>query len=624
MSLLGLGMAISMSGWKPASNSEQSRSLGDVLNDRFRQARDSAVSRGVPVGIGFARNGLAQSFYTIEGEKQPRVVGGYRWDREFPQASAYLGQWPLEAPLNWNAPADVPGARGLDLDAWTPDHKNDALFVYLPSGRLVSNQPSFGGAQHLVSGLAFAGSPNLTRADRPYTLTLWPDGESSLASGLTGATSLSSSAVPDPLQQVSRWLRPPDGPPNILSVEPSPPPVPETLPAGIDASVSPGGYLTFTAYANDPQGEPLACSWTQSSGSFSSQAESRMEWDPGLNAWVSRWTFTPPPSAQVNDVYSLTCKVSDPNGQRDEDTFGVAGRVLVTHKQKLAYVSNQSTNNIYRSNLYVCNTDGTERRQLTHLPSLLISPHWAMDGSKIIYLSSVNPWPGTFLKLRSVNPDGTDDKLLFDPSGHWGAGVVAAIYSYDGRRILMLGSHGSAFDLASVAEDGSDLQIINPTSGPAFAAVTPENNGIQMDPKTGNLLICDLAGTYYYVDPDSRVSYPVNQDAKYPSVEHCFSPDGNWVFFSVALTKMYRAPFHFDGSHVTIGPAQYLPACGQAQTPNAGMMGDTVFYQRDLSPTCRRLARYSISQNKAVDLTTNSYFEDDCCVANFPDEVPAP
>jgi len=623
MTLLALGMGISFSSLKQGGSSEQSRSLADVLADRLRQARDSAVSRGVPSGIGFSRTGLAQSFYLIEGEKQPRQVGSYRWDREFPQAAAYLGRWPLDVPSQWNPPVQLAASRGLDLGAWAPDRSNDALFVFLPSGRLVSNQPSFDGAQHLVVGTGFAGAPQLTQAQRPFTLTLWPDGEIQLAGGLARGSQVGNGATGlDGLQAVTRWLRPADPPPQIVSVEPCPVPIPETLPVGIDASVSPGGYLTFTAYANDPQGEPLTCNWsTETSGSFSSPQESRMEWDSGLNSWISRWTFTPPPDAQVNQVYTLNCEVSDPNHQTVSKRFGVGGRVLITRKQKLAYVSNQLTGSISRQNLYVCNTDGTERRQLTHLPNLLISPHWTMDGSRILYLSSPAPWPNSFLSLRAVNVDGTNDHLVVDPTGQWSSGIVAALSSFDGQRILMLGSHGNSFDLVSANEDGTNLQVINPTVGPTFASVPPENNGIQMDPNTGNVLICDKDGTYYYVDADARKSYPVNQAAKYTPVEHCFSPDGHWIYFSVGLTTMYRAPFQFDGTQATIGPAELKPAFGVAQTPSAGLMSDTIFYQRDVNATTRRLARYSISQDKAVDLTNNNYFEDDCCVTNFPDLV---
>lgn len=621
MTLLVLGMAISLSGLKRGGTSEQSRSLAQVLSDQFRQARDSAISRGIPVGLGFQPAGLVQSLYRLEGEKSPRVVGGYRWDREFPQAAAYLGKWPLNAPWTWKAPAEVAASRGLDLESWAPSHKNDALFVYLPSGRLVSNQPSFGGAQHLVTGLGFGGGAMLTGVDRPFTLTLWPDGETALSGGLSGSSLGPASGLPG-LLAVSPWQRPADPAPEITSVEPCPPPVPETLPPGIDASVSPEGYLTFTAYANDYQGEPLACLWrTETSGSFSAQEESRMEWDAGLNSWVSRWTFTPPPSANVNDVYTLHCRVSDPGGQAAESTFGVAGRVLVTRRQKVAYLSDQLTGDIERLHLYTCNTDGTERRQVTKQARLVIAPKWSMDGSRIIYLTSNAAWPAEYFRLRSVNPDGSDDRLLYDPGLTYPRGLVSAVYSFDGRRVLVLANRGSSFDLVSVAEDGSEVQVINPTSGPPLPAVKPNYNGLQMDPKTGNLLICDENGTYSYVDADARTSFPVTQPQKFPVVEHCFSPDGQWIYFSVELTKMYRASFQFDGGQVTIGTAEELPAFGIAQTPSAGLVSDTIFYQRQVSPTVRRLARYSISQNKAVDLTDNNYFEDDCCVTNFPDTV---
>lgn len=623
MTLLVLGMGISASGLKRGGSSEQSRSLAQVLSDQFRQARDSAVSRGIPVGLGFAPGGLTQSFYRLEGEKNPRVVGGFRWDREFPQAAVYSGQWPLQPPLSWKPPASVAAARGLDLAAWSPAHKNDALFVYLPSGRLVSNQPSFGGAQHLVAGSGFGGAPMLTSAQRPYTVTLWPDGESAIGGGLSGGAGIASGdAGLEGLHLATNWQRPANPGPELVSVEPCPVPVQETLPAGIDASVSPGGYLTFTAYANDAQGEPLACRWsTETTGSFSAQKESRMEWDAGLNSWVSRWTFTPPPEAQVNDVYTLHCSVSDPDGQKDESTFGVAGKVLVTRRQKVVYLSNQQTGSIGRLNLYTCNTDGTERRQITKGASLIIAPKWAMDGSRIIYLSSNSGWPTEFFRLRSVNPDGSDDRVLYDPGVAYPRGLVSAVYSFDGRRVLALANRGSSFDLVSVSDDGSDVQVVNPTSGPPFLSVMPNYNGLQMDPRTGNLLICDTDGTFYYVDADARTSFPVAQNERFPVVEHCFSPDGQWIYFSVELSKMYRARFQFESGQVTIGPAERLTTFGVGQTPSAGMIPDTIFYQRTVSPTVRRLARYTISQNKAVDLTDNNYFEDDCCVTNFPDTV---
>ena len=174
-----------------------------------------------------------------------------------------------------------------------------------------------------------------------------------------------------------------------------------------------------------------------------------------------------------------------------------------------------------------------------------------------------------------------------------------------------------------MALDGSDLRLENPTQGPPLTGAA-NYNGLATHPTTGNLLLCDRAGHFFFLDHDAQRSFPVAQSQIFRDCECCFSPDGNWLVFSAGLTDLYKSGFHFDGSQVVIDPPVRLSQAGSGETPSMGMDPDTVYYQRRTSPTSRRLARSSLSLNRYTDISRaggGTEDEDDCCITTFPETV---
>jgi type II secretory pathway pseudopilin PulG len=630
IALTGLVLSLTFFSLRQGQAAEQSHALAQTLADRFRAARESALATGVPVGVAFpAGSPLLQSLYMLQGEARGVPAGNYRWSREFGQAAAFFGYWHLDAGGSWTLGTELAGTQTLDLAQWAPQ-PGDRLYVYLPSGRLVSNQPAFGGSHRIVCSIAAqyqSGSvegqaaPRLTGAGKPWTLALRGDGAVDLLPGVEGNNNLAALqpglanlAVPSPL------TRPDNTDPVLDAVEPCPPPAPGSLPLNVDASVTPAGYITFAAYATDAQSDHLSCRWKCDEGGLSAGEECEMEWDSSLQKWVSHWTFTPPPGAQVGQIYTLNCTVVDGRNGKDEGTFGVGGRILVTRKSRLAYLSNCLTNDIMRLQVFVCNVDGTERKVVTRAPAHLLAPRWSPDGSRILYLTA--PAENTPHQLRSVNPDGTDDTLLLDPGATWSSGIYATSYSFDGNQIWALASHDNSFDLVGMNTDGTNQRVIT-LSGPPLPSSRPSWNGLAMHPTTGNLLIVNSAGVLSYVDPDAGISYPVQQAETPQKMELAFSPDGGTLFFSKENASLHKATFTFDGTKAVVEPSTPMPVSGTVQTPSLGFEPDTIFYQRELSPTNRRLMRYSLGQNQVRELTNSNFFEDDCWVTAYPEtELP--
>ncbi|MBS2040331.1 PD40 domain-containing protein [bacterium] len=619
LAILGVGLGVGMMALRPAEGSLQSRALAQRMASQFRRMRERAMALGIPTAMAFSGMGpVYQSCVRLEGEEHPRAQGVDRWDHELKTAACFTGIWPLDGG-QWQPPASSP----LDLQTWAAGFSGQPLFAYLPNGTLVSNQSTLDGQTYLVcaSGGNYQTSSNrLTAASRPWVVELSPTGEIDIRSGLPRGSQVASTGGGWPALTAppSRPAWPTLGP-QLRSVEPVPVPAPNSLPAGINASVTPGGYITFQAYATDRSASSLICDWEQSSGSFSAVNATRMEWNPIQQQWVSHWTFTPPPGARTNDIYQLTCKVHDSDGRYDTSQIGVNHRVLVTKRQRLAYLSNRQAPNPGLFQLLVCNTDGTERKMLVNQAGLLISPRWSMDGEELIYLRSpAGVWGLDDFQLHQVKADGTQQRLLVNPAPRW-SGIYSANYSFDGTRVLFVAGSPGTFELASVARDGTGVRL--EMGGSTFSG-SASFNGMATHPTTGNLLLANMDGRFFFVDPDAHISYNVSQTGQLYGCEMCFSPDGQWLIFSSRLRSMYKSRFHFDGTRAVIDPPVELTQAGQGQTPSMGMDPDVVYYQRRISPSSRCLARFSLSLDRYSDISTQrtpTEDEDDCCVTNYPE-----
>lgn len=82
--------------------------------------------------------------------------------------------------------------------------------------------------------------------------------------------------------------------------------------------------------------------------------------------------------------------------------------------------------------IYTCNTDGSDLRQVTHLGKANWAPFYHPSGKKIIFSSNHAGARGFEFNLYMINPDGSGlERITFDP-------VFDAfpMFSYDGKKLI--------------------------------------------------------------------------------------------------------------------------------------------------------------------------------------------
>ncbi|MEW6280844.1 MAG: hypothetical protein AB1758_19675, partial [Candidatus Eremiobacterota bacterium] len=146
VSLLGLVVSLAVLHLHGAPSRASVRSAAEVLAEEFRYARNRAAAHGVPVAVALPGGSpVTRAIYHLEGWVRPQVVRVRRLDGDFPTAWLFCGYWRSSTP---GAGALV-NRRGFSLTDWAVSPA-DRVYAFLPSGAVVSDQPTFDGAFHVV------------------------------------------------------------------------------------------------------------------------------------------------------------------------------------------------------------------------------------------------------------------------------------------------------------------------------------------------------------------------------------------------------------------------------------------------------------------------------------------
>lgn len=602
--MLGMGLM----GLRVPATSQQSKLLAQLLVARLGQARQRAGASGEPVALAIP-GGLAQSCYLLQGDRNPRRVAVWDWRNELPQAFCYTGQWTLDGPAQWRPTA----TQRLNLAGWGAPQPADSLLAFSPSGEVDSNLSSYDGNLHLVTCTGLTGS--LTSVSHPYTVHLAPSGSVRWSTGLDSGSTVTQPAATSPAASAQ-----PPGPaglnsnPVLSAVEPMPRPAPGSLPAGIDASVRPDGYLTFQVLGSDPNYDVLRCFWTTTRGNFSNTQETRMDWDEASGHWLGRWTFAPPTGADPGDIYQLSCTLKDGRGGSVTGTFGVGGRVLVLKKPRLCFASDADTLDPVQRSLFVSNLDGTERQRVFDGRGTLDCPRWSPDGSLLVFL--YDPDGGIDLDLWVVRPDGGGLKRLIDADANGWLLMAGAVFTPDGTKIIATGYQPNSTTLVWCRTDGSKPS--NPAvQGYDTIATLPGGaafTGMDVHPTTGHIMVSLNDGTLHLLKPDGT-EVPVNQPAPppgSPKTQVTFSPDGSKIYLNPFLQTIDVHPFTYTGTGpATVGPGTNLidMSRGPAQGPHISFDGQYLFYNRG-TPRIE-LIKHDLVSHDEFTLSPPGIFEDD-------------
>lgn len=347
LSLVAMMVAISAMSLRGAQVKKQSLAAAETVAEVFRWANLRARAQGFPVAVGvptdIGKTPVARGYYTIEGEHMPRFRRGYDFGAELPDAHLFTGTY--AGPIWEDPPVQVVRGVGFDFNEWYPPFPSDALFVFLPSGEVLSNRSATGGEYRLLVGTrAEYGPPSrptdgirpteyeITAISDPYTISISLQGLVTLHQGLLGG----GPGVVRDFRQIGRPERVaftptqyqgPNRPPvlvdpKIALIPAANPQVASLLSApGVYPTfmVRPGGTVDMTVFAQDPDGDMLTVAWEcerpggGDPGTWSG-GNGRMRWDYHRNAWYEGNTWHTPSDAQMGDRFILKPIIRDARG----------------------------------------------------------------------------------------------------------------------------------------------------------------------------------------------------------------------------------------------------------------------------------------------------------------------
>lgn len=116
---------------------------------------------------------------------------------------------------------------------------------------------------------------------------------------------------------------------------------------------------------------------------------------------------------------------------------------------RLAYVNRYQKNNEAQKELFVCDIDGHNTKQLTFDKSLAMLPRWCPEGKRLLYVSYKDGGPMLYLKDLDT---GVDQRI----SGRTGLNI-GADWAPEGGKIVLTLSHGDNPDIYTMDLKGNIL-----------------------------------------------------------------------------------------------------------------------------------------------------------------------
>ena len=167
------------------------KTAAEELVARFRQARQIAITKAVPVGVAFptsSGNYKTDQAFFLEGEVNPQVTEQWKIQQPKQEVVYFSGTW---SGPDW-APAPVLKTISSSFDPATWFGGGTApeatIIIFTPSGNAVSQAPAADGKFRIVVGMGVSASSSLGTVNSPYTAWVSPSGEAGLDKGVFGSS----------------------------------------------------------------------------------------------------------------------------------------------------------------------------------------------------------------------------------------------------------------------------------------------------------------------------------------------------------------------------------------------------------------------------------------------------
>lgn len=537
----------------PPKSKAGTEGLAQRVAAELVRARQRALATHSVVAVGFASAGgsrpHSQALYVLEGEN-PRLVRVLDLSREFPGVYLSVGHYPsLSA---WQPGGVLPGqsTNQFDLAAWPDPTPQDKKLFFTAAGTTLSRLPRLDGNYQLVVSQGVSYSPfnlfgeslfSLTQVHKPATVQVSPLGHIATEYALpeVGPGVVSVAPVPLAAPPAPGPAPPPVGPP-VPDLAPvvtgyyvHPSPNPNTLPPGVDCTLSPLGKLSAGVYLDIPDGERAigkvkVYRTSDSVTVFYDQREAR--WNPAVGKFEFAFEFKAPLTDPPGEVYKWQLNIQDPQGQ-EADWGGFSGwnKVALLDRTRVIFESNRNGN----LDLYSCNPDGTQPLQLTDSREADQGGRWSPDGRRFLFHSKRSGAWGVYVAREdggAVQARVVGSVLAGHPPAERGS-----CWSPDGTRLAVPASCGCVY---AVSEAGVVTSRLYENAGGSTGNLAWHPGGrwlVCWDSGPDRLVLVDTTGVQapvdLYVDPQiTQMGQPA------------FSSDGNRLLFSYK-NRLYVADF---------------------------------------------------------------------------------
>lgn len=482
--LIGIALAMFVPNGRGTKDKATTRGATEELVARLRSARQTAISKGVPVAVAFPRTPSilhTDEAFQLEGEVSPQVTERWKIQQPDPRVVYFTGQW--DGPT-WG-PAPVLTTAYADFDpeptVWFgPVTPPDAtMFIFTPAGNAVSTAEAADGRFRIVVGMGIDTGANLTAVNSPFTVWIDPSGEVGFDVGLYAGSAVASTKKVEsyPIASFVDFESRVNAPPVLLPIPPSTGAMsypnnknPKTNNGNV---VDLNSVLTLEVRVRDDNGDPpyfqwkttevgevnaVGTAWTPQTnmlewgGRFGNQTQVRMEWDAEKREWVGRDTWTPSTRDKGGNRYVLVCDITDRKSPPIQARFPVVpGEFLVTTKEPWVLYKTWNPQGVVE--LWKMTLDG-----LLHTPLVQFGyqnvdfGQWSPSGNEIV----VGAADGVYrVTANGENLTRISEVALAD-------GIDGCCISPQGDAVYYLGGRTEAKKIRKVYIDGSGVQDDTP------------------------------------------------------------------------------------------------------------------------------------------------------------------